>query len=1750
MPDFGSATYRLLLDATRFRAGFYDAARVANSFSRRLSATMMRAGAMLQNWGRNLTLFVTGPLALFAKSSVQTFQEFQATMRKTAGIAEIGVNKMGKQLRGAALEKQLDKVSDKIIKMGLGFGQTAQDMAEGLYFISSAGFRAGKAMTILKQVAMSSAAGLGQTEDVALAVVGAIQAYNLKASDAARITDTLSMAVRKGVAESDALAKVLGTALGPARDAGVEFDEVAGAVALMTRSSMPAARAATSLRSILMRFQDPTEEVSNGLKKMGLNANNVRVMMAEAGKTFPFISEQAEEMAARGEKVSDRMLKGYGGLQNTLFAMKEEMGDANVRAAELFDSIRAQPGFNAMIASVDSANDVMGNTTAAMHQIGDAADQNETSFQIMTKSLDFAMKKFQALTDALKVRLGEMLEPRVRQFAEAVSGMIDGFMKLPESAQDQVLKIAGAVAALGPALMILGGLLKALTIFATPVGAVAGGAMVLAASLGVFAARSPEVVKHLKEMGRELGNTFHGVVEKAGEIWDLFVDKLELIGREAWPAVKRFLEEAGEVLTKMGEMLKPIISAFGDLVATALPVALDLLTDVLGVVKDLVSLIDGDAAAGLVKWAVLWWAVNRAVRAVYATGKLLTALPLFSGAGPIAPAAGGAAGVRAAAPMFPFGGGSSANYRNYYGAPTGSAYPVGGVPITNLPAGQRNISGAMRASNAPAGARGMVSSSYARSLRQNAFAGPSYSAFNAVGNPFTGMPESVGRRDYLRSARGMAGSAIRGFPGALRGAASGMFLQKIPGAAKAAAGNVARLGASAGRNLAAGAKNMLTPLNLAMVVGVSALTAWEKHKSFTAEMKTVIGDTVANLESGAVTLSQVASQSNQLLSGPGSRTAAKWEIVTHAMTNPIESIMNLFGVTESKYEQAITKSEKLEESIDRYQTKFNKQFAKALDIEPRIKIGDVIGKGSTQSELTSSLRNFQQYGDGVRKEFGVLFNIVRDMSGVTDEQKLQIAGLVGHYKELNGSMSGLSMATLHTYLRAGMLDEALEYLNGEMDEATKKLKNNLVKALKDMALPMKTVKDVAKEWVAIALSAQKLTKSQRVALTQTAGVLEQSGVFDGKKGDQRSAIFKSLFESGNFAKALAKAQKWLRGPDNDANAKSLVKSIDRILLPGVRNALRGSAFLGGGRTVTGKKQQPIEGMLDGFVGAKLGGKSMFFSRSARKKMTKGLLDAFGEAGVKVPDQILAEIETATKKDKWKAALHSAIKVGATTKDAETALEQFKATLSRQEVDVLVDATSGGGGGGGGGKSKQQKKHHSGGMIRGRTMSDIPATLQEGEYVVRRSAAQRFRPLLEKLNTYHEGGLVNYDLSGLGESVRRRVASATGILANRGGGSGGKGYTGGKGIVKLGRWIESMGFDVGEHSRFGGVAPVHTGTSAAHGDFSGSGPPSKHYSDNALDVNWRGGGSESAKLDMLYSKLKKISGVYQLLWRTTGHYDHLHLAMGGGSNNNTYADGTPVGGATGQGGPALRGRRGGVQLGTPGGWTVNAMVRGLSAMGAGGAVPGGNVRTPGKATALGRALAARYGWNKGPQWNALHELWTRESGWEPGRMNISSLATGIPQALPGTKIYGNAWNSMGRYKKDGKLYLKGADARKEIAWGLNYIKERYGSPASAINFHNGHNWYTNGGYARKPHAGVFGERNGHPADEVVMPLDSNITTRAMSKAFTRDTNLARSIGAAVAEHMPAGNDGADIVVQVDGYELGRVQRRRRILNGDH
>lgn len=90
------------------------------------------------------------------------------------------------------------------------------------------------------------------------------------------------------------------------------------------------------------------------------------------------------------------------------------------------------------------------------------------------------------------------------------------------------------------------------------------------------------------------------------------------------------------------------------------------------------------------------------------------------------------------------------------------------------------------------------------------------------------------------------------------------------------------------------------------------------------------------------------------------------------------------------------------------------------------------------------------------------------------------------------------------------------------------------------------------------------------------------------------------------------------------------------------------------------------------------------------------------------------------------------------------------------------------------------------------------------------------------------------------------------------------------------------------------------------------------------------------------------------------------------------------------------------------------------------------------------LKNQYHWSD-YDWDCLVKLWERESNWNPNATNKSSGAHGIPQSLPASKMASYGDDYMTNYQT-------------QIKWGLNYIKQRYGTPAKAWAHSEKTGWY--------------------------------------------------------------------------------------------
>ena len=239
----------------------------------------------------------------------------------------------------------------------------------------------------------------------------------------------------------------------------------------------------------------------------------------------------------------------------------------------------------------------------------------------------------------------------------------------------------------------------------------------------------------------------------------------------------------------------------------------------------------------------------------------------------------------------------------------------------------------------------------------------------------------------------------------------------------------------------------------------------------------------------------------------------------------------------------------------------------------------------------------------------------------------------------------------------------------------------------------------------------------------------------------------------------------------------------------------------------------------------------------------------------------------------------------------------------------------------------------------------------------------------------------------------------------------------------------------------------------------------------IQSNWLG-----QTHDLLYTPLWGSQGFYKGRWSTQAantvadHRNHVHWGLEGNAEKGKSLWGKIVGGLSGLvfdklKGPAFKLIDGAVSR-FGGGDFTKKFLGGLAKKLIEKAISFGNDSGGGSAdaapsdvsgaVALGKQMAAARGWT-GNEWNALYQLWQRESGWRVNADNPTSDAYGIPQALPGSKMAsaGSDWRN---------------NAATQIKWGMDYIAGRpdYGTPSRAWAKWQSRSphWYADGGLVER------------------------------------------------------------------------------------
>ena len=397
--------------------------------------SLRRFGSKAKALGSNITRNVSVPFAAAGAAGVKMATDLETSFSKIENL--VGIT-----------GKALDNFKTSVKTVSAVTGQSQQELSEALFTVASAGLRGAEATQVLEAAAKASAIGLGDTQQVAQALTGVLQAYSKEGLTAAQATDTLTAIVREGNLEAEALAPTLGRVVGVASQLGISFEEVGANIATFTRLGVPAEEAVVGLRGIMTSFLKPTKDAEKALATLGLTAGDLREMV------------------------------GTQGLQSTLaFLMKSFEGNDEA-ISSVFGNVRA-------LSAVLGTAGAQGETYAqVLDNISNSTGIVDEGFKNVSETSGFKFKQTLNSLRSAAIELGMALLPVVTKVAQFVTKAINSFRDLSTETKTALLTITAIVAASGPVMSGIAFVASALAALLTPTGLVIAG--LVAAGFAVY----------------------------------------------------------------------------------------------------------------------------------------------------------------------------------------------------------------------------------------------------------------------------------------------------------------------------------------------------------------------------------------------------------------------------------------------------------------------------------------------------------------------------------------------------------------------------------------------------------------------------------------------------------------------------------------------------------------------------------------------------------------------------------------------------------------------------------------------------------------------------------------------------------------------------------------------------------------------------------------------------------------------------------------------------------------------------------------------------------------------------------------------------------------------------------------------------------------------------------------------------------------------------------------------------------------
>lgn len=366
-------------------------------------------GKTMTSIGKKLSTAITVPIIGVATASTKVGMDFEAAMSNVQAIS-------------GATGDDLKTLEEKAREMGAQTSKSATDSANALGYMALAGWDTQQMLEGLEPILRASEAGSMDLATCSDLVTDSMSSLSLQVSDLGHYLDIVTKSQNSSNTSMQSMLEAYNIVGGTFSSLNVSLEEGATWLGVLANRSLKGSEAGNSLNSLLINLTGGSSTAASAMEELGVSAWDTNGNFIGIEATLRTL-EKALSSCTQEQRTNFE--SAIGGktqittLQKLLAGLGEEYGDLKGKITDCDGTL------------IDTAKTMQ--------------DNNKGSITALKSALE-----------ELGLKIYDVLKPTIADIVEKIQGFVNWLNKLSPSAQETIVKIGAIVAAIGPALIVLG----------------------------------------------------------------------------------------------------------------------------------------------------------------------------------------------------------------------------------------------------------------------------------------------------------------------------------------------------------------------------------------------------------------------------------------------------------------------------------------------------------------------------------------------------------------------------------------------------------------------------------------------------------------------------------------------------------------------------------------------------------------------------------------------------------------------------------------------------------------------------------------------------------------------------------------------------------------------------------------------------------------------------------------------------------------------------------------------------------------------------------------------------------------------------------------------------------------------------------------------------------------------------------------------------------------------------------------------